>query len=72
VDLGSVPQERRENLMSVLDKHSHMWAPSKLSEIHGAVHRMYTTGNPVHQSPYRAGPEVREIVRKEIEIMLEK
>jgi RNase H-like domain found in reverse transcriptase/Reverse transcriptase (RNA-dependent DNA polymerase) len=38
--------------------------------IHGTTHRIETSGNPVFQHPYRAGPEARRVEQEEVDRML--
>ena len=68
LDLSSMPEPLRPQVLSMLEKHSGMWN-GNLGSIDGVKHRIETSGAPVHGQPYRAGLKSRELIAKEIERM---
>jgi RNase H-like domain found in reverse transcriptase/Reverse transcriptase (RNA-dependent DNA polymerase) len=68
LDLRSVPEHRRPEVILMLEKHSYMWN-GQLGAIDGVSHRIETTGTPVHCQPYRAGLNSRAVIQAEIERM---
>jgi hypothetical protein len=70
LDLSELTEANKSVVQEVLEKHAHLWDQNRLGVIQGTQHRIETTGNPVFQHSYRAGPASREAERVEVERML--
>jgi Reverse transcriptase (RNA-dependent DNA polymerase) len=69
----SVPHltpEQQEQLLAVLRPNASMW-DGHLGQISAVEHHIVTTGPPIASQPYRAGPETRAVIEKEISRMTE-
>jgi hypothetical protein len=65
--LGGVPEDLRYELVTLREKYNHMWS-GRLGEIKGVEHCITTTGIPIHQQPYRAGPQLEERFRTSLSL----
>ena len=70
LDLEGLSEEQKITVIGLLEKHSHLWDENRLGVLHGTQHRIETTGNPVFQHPYRAGPASRQAEKVEVDRML--
>jgi hypothetical protein len=70
LDLSNLEDAQKDAVKDVLEKHAHLWDKNRLGVIQGTKHRIVTTGNPVFQHPYRAGPAARENEKQEVDRML--
>jgi hypothetical protein len=66
VPMNEVPASIREQAPS---KHASMW-DGRLGQIDSVSHRVKTTGGPIFQHPYRAGPFSRTTEQTEVNRML--
>ena len=66
----NIPKDIHESAMKILESHNGMWIDNSFGEINGVEHRIHTTGGPLRQQRYRAGPRMREEERKEVERMI--
>jgi hypothetical protein len=69
VPMDKVPESIREQALTKLSKHASMWN-GRLGQIDSVSHRVKTTGGPIFQQPYRAGPFVRTAEQTEVNRML--
>jgi hypothetical protein len=58
VPMDEVPESIREQALAMLSKHASMWN-RRIGQIDSVSHRDKTTGEPIFQQPYRAGPFAR-------------
>jgi transposase InsO family protein len=70
LDLSGLTGEQKRDVRETLERHAHLWDQNRLGVIQGTQHRIETTGNPVFQHPYRAGPAAREAEKVEVDRML--
>ena len=73
IDLSHIrPSALRRKCMRILEKHKAMFS-GKLGTVHATEHRIELKSDtaPICQQPYRAGPEKREQIRKQIAYQLE-
>ena len=70
IDLDHLSEKQKEEVLNMLDRYKEMWS-GKLGVLKGTTHRIPTTGGPVFQAAYRAGPQARQRERDEVERMLE-
>jgi transposase InsO family protein len=70
LDLEGLTDEQKNTVICLLEKHSRLWDENRLGVLHGTQHRIETTGNPVFQHPYRAGPAARQAEKIEVDRML--
>ena len=70
IDLSGLIEEQKIVVRDLLEEFSHLWDEKRLGVIHGTTHRIETSGNPVFQHPYRAGPEARRVEQEEVDRML--
>ena len=71
LDLSHVEPRYRERLRTILRKYDTLWS-GELGEISATEHRIQLLPGtrPISQQPYRAGPNAREFVAKEVDRML--
>jgi Reverse transcriptase (RNA-dependent DNA polymerase) len=69
VPMDEVPESIREQALAMLSKHASMW-DGRLGRIDSVSHRVKTTGGPIFQQPYRAGPLARTAEQTEVNRML--
>ena len=72
IDLSHIDDEEfRARIMAMLEKYSSVFE-GKLGTISATKHRIRLKpgSSPVHMNPYRAGPDKRDRIRKEIEYQL--
>jgi Reverse transcriptase (RNA-dependent DNA polymerase) len=67
--MDEVLQSLREQALAMLSKHASMW-DGRLGQIDSVSHRLKTTGGPIFQQPYRAGPLARTAEQTEVNLML--
>jgi hypothetical protein len=67
--MDEVLESIREQGLAMLSKHASMW-DRRLGQIDSVSHRVKTTGGPIFQQPYRAGPFVRTAEQTEVNRML--
>jgi hypothetical protein len=67
--MDEVPESIREQALAIFSKHASMW-DGRLGQIDSVSHRLKTTGGPIFQQPYRAGPFSRTAEQTEVNRML--
>jgi len=72
IDLSNVPARLRDDVQALLTKNAHM-LDGTLGSIEATKHRidLLPGAEPIRQQPYRAGHHARDIIRDEVNRMLE-